>query len=274
MRKPVFFGGTKRVGERCEPCGRALNTATSGQTVRNCTACPRYRATEISCIYGVIRVVPREPAPLCGGVGFSFSVIRVCLKTVNTSKVMSFSVILRCSSLKYTKYSCVVSPYLTEKSLVIGHISSFQTDSQTNCERVIFLKKIFHLLCALVVVLMMTACQGKALPEGMDENALMEAGKDVMLLLVGGEYEQVHELLREDQREQFTVDDIRQVVTSQLDGAGVYKQIEDRMTTGQVIDGVHYGVAVLYCDFSEEDVLVRISFDEAWNLVGFSLDQD
>ena len=136
------------------------------------------------------------------------------------------------------------------------------------------MKKIFCLLCSLMVALMISACQGKPLPEGMDESKLLEAGKDVMLLLVGGEYEKVHELLREDQRKQVTVDDIRQVVSSQLDGAGVYKQIDDRMTTGQIIDGVSYGVAVLYCDFSEEDVLVRISFDEAWNLVGFSLDQD
>ena len=107
----------------------------------------------------------------------------------------------------------------------------------------------------------------------MDEDKLFTAGKDVMLLLVGGEYEAVHEMLREDQRGAVTVDDIRAAVSSQLDGAGVYKQIEDHMATGQVIDGERYGISVLYCDFTEEDVLVRVSFDEDWNLVGFSLDQ-
>ena len=107
----------------------------------------------------------------------------------------------------------------------------------------------------------------------MDEDALFSAGKDVMLLLVGGDYETVHEMLREDQREIVDVDDIREVVSSQLDGAGTYKQIEDHMATGQVVDGVRYGVSVLYCEFSEEDVLIRISFDRDWNLVGFSLDQ-
>lgn len=127
-------------------------------------------------------------------------------------------------------------------------------------------------LCVLMFAL--TACTGEALPEGMDENELFTAGKDVMLLLVEGKYETVHEMLREDQRVQFTVEDIEKVVSSQLDGAGYYKQIEDHMATGQTIEGQRYGISVLYCEFSEEDVLIRISFDDQMRLVGFALKQD
>lgn len=125
----------------------------------------------------------------------------------------------------------------------------------------------------LAALLFLTACSGEALPEGMDEEALFHAGKDVMLLLVDGEYEAVHEMLREDQRKLFTAEDIAGAVSSQLDGVGEYKQIDDHMATGQTINGERYGIAVLYCDFSEEDVLFRLSFDAQWNLVGFSLDQ-
>ena len=124
------------------------------------------------------------------------------------------------------------------------------------------------------MLLMLTACGGNELPEGMDDDALFAAGRDVMLLLVNGEYEAVHELLREDQRSLFTADDIREVVEKELDGAGVYKQIEKHMVTGQKIDGQLYGIAVLYCDFSEEDVLIRVSFDAQLQLVGFSLKKD
>ena len=124
------------------------------------------------------------------------------------------------------------------------------------------------------MLLLLTACGGNELPDGMDDDALFAAGRDVMLLLVNGEYEAVHELLREDQRALFTVDDIREVVDKELDGAGVYKQIEKHMVTGQKIDGQLYGIAVLYCDFSEEDVLIRVSFDAQLQLVGFSLKQD
>lgn len=125
----------------------------------------------------------------------------------------------------------------------------------------------------LVLLIALTACSGNELPEGMDEEKLFHAGKDVMLLLVNGEYEAVHAMLREDQRALVTVDDIRKAVTAQLDEAGVYKQIDDHMTSGQIIDGVRYGIAVLYCDFSEKDVLIRISFDKEMQLVGFALER-
>ena len=136
------------------------------------------------------------------------------------------------------------------------------------------MKKILMLAMSLVFsLLLVTGCKGEPLPEGMDENALFTAGKDVVLLLVGGEYETVHEMFREDLREKISVDDIRDKVSLQLSDAGVYKQIEDHMATGEVADGVRYGISVLYCEFSEEDVLIRVSFDSDWNLVGLSLDQ-
>ena len=124
------------------------------------------------------------------------------------------------------------------------------------------------------MLLVFTACGGNELPAGMDDDALFVAGREVMLLLVNGKYETVHEMLREDQRELFTAEDIREVVEKELAGAGVYKQIEKHMVTGQKIDGQLYGIAVLYCDFSEEDVLIRVSFDAQLQLVGFSLKQD
>ena len=134
-------------------------------------------------------------------------------------------------------------------------------------------KILISVLSVAILLFSLVGCRGEALPEGMDEDALFTAGKDVMLLLVDGEYETVHELLREDQREQVSVDDIREVVTSQLDGAGIYKQIEDHMATGYLANGERFGISVLYCEFSEEDVLIRVSFDSEWNLVGFSIKQ-
>ena len=126
----------------------------------------------------------------------------------------------------------------------------------------------------MTVLLVLTACAGSELPAGMDADALIASGSEVLLLLVEGEYEAVHEMMREDQRSMFTVEDVRQAVSSQLNGAGEYKQIDDSMATGSTIDGERYGIAVFYCDFSEEDVLIRISFDSQMQLVGFSLKQD
>ncbi len=136
------------------------------------------------------------------------------------------------------------------------------------------MKKIFCSAVGLLLSLaLLTGCQGKALPEGMSEDALLEAGKDVMLLVVQGDYQSVLETFRSDVQETLTVEDIQTLALRQLDGAGVYKQIEKSMTTGQSSDGEHYGVAVLYCEFSEKDILFRLAFDADMALIGMDIQQ-
>ena len=136
------------------------------------------------------------------------------------------------------------------------------------------MKKIFCSALGLLLSLaLLTSCQGKALPEGMSEDALLEAGKDVMLLVVQGDYQSVLETFRSDVQETLTVEDIQTLALRQLDGAGVYKQIEKSMTTGQSSDGEHYGVAVLYCEFSEKDILFRLAFDADMALIGMDIQQ-
>ena len=132
-------------------------------------------------------------------------------------------------------------------------------------------------LCSAVGLLLSLAllagCQGGDLPAGMSEEALLEAGKDVMLLVVQGEYEAVQETFRTDVGETLTAQDIQDLALRQLDGAGVYKQIEKAMTTGQSSDGEHYGVAVLYCEFAEKDILFRLAFDGDMSLIGMDIRQ-
>jgi len=123
----------------------------------------------------------------------------------------------------------------------------------------------FLLLCVL------TGCAGKTLPEGMTEEKLLAAGREVLLLAVEGEYESVHALLREDVREGVTADQIRELLLSQTEDAGDYKQIEDSMTTAQTAQGETFGVAVLYCEYSEDDVLFRISFDREMQFIGLAV---
>ena len=100
---------------------------------------------------------------------------------------------------------------------------------------------------------------------------LLEAGRDVMLLLVGGAFDEVHALLREDVAEGVTAEDLQSLTLRQLDGAGVYKQIESSMVTGQSSGGEDYGVAVLYCRFAKDRVLFRLAFDPDLALIGLEI---
>ncbi|MDE7243180.1 MAG: DUF3887 domain-containing protein [Oscillospiraceae bacterium] len=133
------------------------------------------------------------------------------------------------------------------------------------------MKKTANALFCLLLLLALTACKGKPLPDGMDETSLLERGQEVLLLIAGGEYEAVYDALRDDVAAGTSVEDIQALALRQLDGAGVYKQIESRMTTGQSSGGESYGIAVMYCQFSEDDVLVRLAFDPNLDLIGLEI---
>lgn len=126
-------------------------------------------------------------------------------------------------------------------------------------------------LLAVLAVLLLAGCQGKPLPAGMEETALLDAGQEALLLLAGGDYGGVYGLLREDVAKDLTAEDIQDLALRQLDGAGVYRQIESRMATGQSSDGEDYGVAVFYCEYSKKDVLVRLAFDPDYALIGLEI---
>ncbi len=125
----------------------------------------------------------------------------------------------------------------------------------------------------LAVLLMCSGCQGHPLPEGMEEDALLDAGKEVLLQLVAGEYETVRQEFRSDVADTVTAEDIQEIVVRQLDGAGAYKQINDSMVTGRTANGNEYGEAVFYCNFAEKNVIFRIAFDPDMVLIGLDIRQ-
>jgi len=49
------------------------------------------------------------------------------LKNVKTQYGGPFPAVLRCSSLKYTKYVCAVAPCPAEKLRAVGHFAIYQT---------------------------------------------------------------------------------------------------------------------------------------------------
>lgn len=132
-------------------------------------------------------------------------------------------------------------------------------------------RKAQRLAAALLVLLLLTGCQGKPLPSGMDGETLLQHGREVVILLTAGDYEAVREQLREDVAAGVTAEDIRSLVLRQADGAGVYKEISSSMVTGQSSDGESYGVAVFYCKYEKKNVLFRLAFDARYELIGMEV---
>ena len=122
-----------------------------------------------------------------------------------------------------------------------------------------------------LLILLLCGCEGNPLPAGMDEDALFSAGQEILLLVVDGDYDAVRAAFREDVAGTLTAADIEELAAKQLEGAGEYRQITDRMATGQSSGGEHYGVAVFYCDFTKDNVLFRLAFDPDMALIGMEI---
>lgn len=132
-------------------------------------------------------------------------------------------------------------------------------------------KRMAALALAALLALTLAACQGKPLPAGMDEEALIARGRETVRLLVGGDYEAAADMAREDLKDAITAESLRELLLRQTEGAGAYRQIEDTMATGQTTNGESYGVAVIYCQYSEDDVLFRLAFDPDMALIGIEI---
>lgn len=122
-----------------------------------------------------------------------------------------------------------------------------------------------------LLVLLLCGCQGRPLPEGMNEETLLQNGREIVALLASGSYEEVHGMMREDVAAEVTAERMQQLVLKQTDGAGSYKQIESCMATGQSSNGESYGVAVFYCNYSKKNVMFRLAFDTSYELIGMEV---
>ena len=132
-------------------------------------------------------------------------------------------------------------------------------------------EKIRSGLTLVVLLLLLCGCQGKPLPEGMDEETLLKNGREVAVQLAGGDYHGVLDRMREDVAASVAAEDIQNLVIQQTDGAGTYKQIDSAMATGQSSDGEEYGVAVIYCSYTKKNVLFRLAFDVNYALIGMEV---
>ena len=88
----------------------------------------------------------------------------------------------------------------------------------------------------LVLVTLLAGCSGTPLPEGMEEETVLDAGREIVALLNAGDYQAVYDRMRADGQEASTVDDIREAVENLLDEVGPYVKENDTMATGQTLD--------------------------------------
>ncbi len=136
-------------------------------------------------------------------------------------------------------------------------------------------KRLFLLLIAVGTLLLLAGCKvsGNPLPEGMEQDTVLEQGREVVTLLNGGSWQEVYDLLRDDARETSSPEAIQSYMEERLDKTGAYRSETEAMATGQKLKdtGEEYGTAVLYCRHEKKSVMYRIAYSTDMELMGIQV---
>ena len=104
----------------------------------------------------------------------------------------------------------------------------------------------------------------------MEEETVLEQGREVVSLLNGGNWQEVYDRLRSDARETSSPGAIQSYMEERLDKAGAYVSEIEAMATGQTLKdtGEEYGTAVFYCKHEKKSVIYRIAYSTDMELMG------
>ena len=126
-------------------------------------------------------------------------------------------------------------------------------------------------VAAVLCVLTLAGCKGKPLPDGMEEDAVLAAGEEIVQQLTDGDYSAV--LLaqfRSDIREGLTAEQLQTQVETATQKAGQYRKLDDTLVTGSQEPEPH-GIAVIYCKYTKDSVMFRVAFDPEMELIGLEV---
>lgn len=130
-------------------------------------------------------------------------------------------------------------------------------------------------LAALAALLLLGGCKvsGNPLPEGMDEDAVLEQGREIVALLNSGDYQTVYDSLRADARETSSPEAIQTYMEQRLGKAGAYRSEDEAMATGQTLKdtGESYATAVLYCKHEKKNLMYRVAYSTDMELMGIQI---
>ena len=99
------------------------------------------------------------------------------------------------------------------------------------------------LLALLVCLLLLCACDGNPLPQGMEEETLLDQGREIVQLLNEGDYDAIYDQMRQDGQETTSVEDIQSYFQAVLDEAGA--RLPGHGPEAGLRRGVRHGRALL-----------------------------
>ena len=136
-------------------------------------------------------------------------------------------------------------------------------------------KKFALLLAAVSALLLLSGCRvsGNPLPKGMEEDTVLEQGREIVALLNGGGWQEVYDRLRSDAQETSSPETIQSYMEERLEKAKSYVKETEAMTTGQKLKdtGEEYGTAVIYCKHEKKSIMYRVAYSVDMELMGIEI---
>lgn len=133
-------------------------------------------------------------------------------------------------------------------------------------------RKLVLILAVLGGLLLLSACRvsGNPLPEGMEEETVLEQGREIVALLNEGDWQEVYDRLRSDAQETSSPEAIQSYMEERLEKAKAYVKETEAMTTGQKLKntGEEYGTAVIYCKHEKKSIMYRVAYSVDMELMG------
>ena len=133
-------------------------------------------------------------------------------------------------------------------------------------------KRTLLLLSALAVLFLLAGCKvsGRPLPEGMEEDTVLDAGREIVALLNDGGFQEVYDRLRSASKEGASLEKFQDAVEQNLEKAGAYVKEGEAMATGQTLKdtGEEYATAVLYCKHKKKNMMYRVAYSTEMELMG------
>lgn len=132
------------------------------------------------------------------------------------------------------------------------------------------MKKIAWLLVTMLFLMSGCRVSGHPLPEGMDRDAVLDSGREIVAMLNDQDWQGIYDRLRSDAQQGASLEDFEAAMKNNLEKAGAYVKESDAMATGQTIKdtGEEYATAVLYCKHEKKSMVYRVAFSTTMELMG------
>ena len=135
---------------------------------------------------------------------------------------------------------------------------------------------VLAVLCLAAILLLSGCSKAQPLPDGMDEESTGAAAREIVALLLDGDYQAVVDAFRSDLREEYSVnaDTVRDVMDA-ASGAGAYVKTTKTLVLGGANKsfGEPYAAVAVYCEHESKDVIYEVSLDTNLHVIGLQVKQ-